>query len=118
MARVNLRLVHGSDLPYKSLQESLAIVAWRKQQRVELLRTIAVVTAAVNPEKAQEALRRLLEEQMPEVSKDRERAVERAMEIMETEKSRTYSVAAVGHSTKTAPFSRIQNILRQKRRRR
>lgn len=118
MARVHLRLVQGIDVPYKSIQESLAIEAWRKQQRVDLLRTIAMVTASVNPEKAQEALRRLIEEQFPEVAKEREQAVDRAMEIMEKEKERSYSVAPVGHGLRKGPWARIQNILRQKRRRR
>jgi hypothetical protein len=119
LARIHLRLVEGIDAPYKSIQESLAIEAWRKKERVDLLRTIALVTASANPEKAQDALRRLIEEQFPEVAKDRERAVDRAMEIMEKEKTRSYSVAPVGHSlSKKGPWRRIQNILRQKRRRR
>lgn len=116
MARVHLHLVKGRDLPYKSLQESLAIVAWRKEQRVELLKTIATVTATVNPDKAQEALRKLIEEMFPEVAAERERAVERAMEIMEIEKKRTYAVAPAGEPSKKTPFARIQNILRSKRR--
>ncbi|MBW2691016.1 MAG: hypothetical protein JRE57_00100 [Deltaproteobacteria bacterium] len=113
---MNLHLVQGLDLEYGSLQEGLAIAAWRKQQRIELYRTIAVVTAAVNPEKAQASLRRLIEEQFPEVGQDREKAVDRALEIMEKEKTKTYSVAAVGHSLNKGPWARMQNILKQKRR--
>lgn len=117
MARINLRLVEGrTDLPYKSLQESLAILAWRKEQRVELLKTIAVVTAAVNPEKAQEALRKLIEEMFPEVAAERGKAVDRAMQIMEREKKRVYSIAPAGQSSKSTPFGRIQNILKKNRR--
>lgn len=118
MARIHLRLVEGIDAPYKSIQESLAIEAWRKKERVDLLRTIAIVTASVNPEKAQEALRRLIEEQFPEVAKDRAQAVDRAMEIMEKEKTRSYSVAPIGHSLKKGPWGKIQNILKQKQNRR
>lgn len=106
------------DLPYESPQESLAIIAWKKKQRVELLKTIATVTASVNPEKAQEALNRLIEEMFPEVANERERAVDRAMEIMEEEKRHVYSVRPAGEPSQKAPFARIQNILRQKRRRR
>lgn len=95
----------------------MAILAWRKQQRIDLYRTIALVTASVNPEKAQAALRKLVEEMFPEVSKERENAVERAMEIMEKEKDKSYSVAAVGSTLKGTPWSRMQNILKQKKRR-
>lgn len=93
----------------------MAIQAWRKNQRIELYRTIAVVTATVNPEKAQAALQRLLEEMFPEVAAEREDAIDKAMEIMEKEKQRTYSVAPVGHSLKKGSWGRIQNILKNKR---
>lgn len=95
----------------------MAVVAWRKQQRIELYRTIALVTASVNPDKAQAALHRLIEEQFPEVGKSREKSVDRAMAIMEEERSKSYSVAAVGHSLKKGPWGRMRNILKQKRRR-
>lgn len=115
MARVYLHLVEGADVPYNSLQESLAIHAWRKQQRIELLKTIATVTATVNPTKAHDSLRRLIEEMFPEAAAEREKSIDRALQIMEVEKSKTYAVAPAGHSLKSAPFTRIQNILRQKR---
>jgi predicted CoA-binding protein len=96
----------------------LAIAAWRKQQRIDLLRTIAVVTASVNPEKANAALRRLIEETFPEVAKDRDDAVERAMAIMEKEKNKTYSVAPVGSSLKGGKTWRaLQSIISKRRRR-
>ncbi len=63
----------------------MAIQAWRKRQRIELLRTIAIVTATVNPERATQALHRLIEEMFPEHRIEREKAVERALEIMERE---------------------------------
>ena len=66
---------------YGTIQESIAIRAWRKQQRIELYKTIATVTATVNAENAQKALRNLVEEMFPEVAAERERAVEKAMEI-------------------------------------
>ena len=74
------------------------------------------MTASVNPDKAADALRRLVEEMFPEVAKDRADAVDRAMEIMEKEKNRTYSVAPAGHSLKKGSWGKISNILRQKRR--
>jgi hypothetical protein len=114
---VNLHLVQGTPVKYGSVQESLAIAAWRKQQRIDLLRTIALATAVVNPEKAASALNRLIEESFPEVAKDRERAVDRAMEIMEKEKDRAYAVAPVGGgSLKGNSWERAQNILRNRRR--
>jgi len=113
---VCLHLVQGTDVEYGSLREGLAIAAWRKQQRIELYRTIAVVTAAVNPDKAQGALRKLIEEMFPEVGKERDRAVEKAMEIMEAEKGKTYSIAPVGHSLDKGAFGRMKNVLKQKKR--
>lgn len=92
----------------------MAIVAWRKQQRIDLLKTIAQVTASVNPEKAQKALRNLVEEMFPEVAKEREMAVEKAMEIMEVERQKAYAIAPVGHGLDRGAFGRIRNILKNK----
>lgn len=103
-------------MEYDSLQESIAITAWRKQQRIELYRTIAVCTAAVNPDKAQDALRRLIEEMFPEVGKEREKAVERAMEIMEQERTKSYSVAPVGESLDKGSWGKMKNVLRNRKR--
>lgn len=92
----------------------MAIAAWRKNQRIELLRTIAVVTASVNPEKAQQALMRLIEETFPEHKIEREKAVERAMEIMEDERHKVYSVAPTGTDTrKRSAFGKVRGILRK-----
>jgi polyhydroxyalkanoate synthesis regulator phasin len=101
---------------YGTLQESFAVAAWRKNQRIELLKTIAVVTGSVNPQQAQKALRNLIEEMFPEVAEDREKAVERALSIMEEEKKKTYAIAPVGHGLNKGAFGRIRNILKQKRR--
>jgi hypothetical protein len=113
---VCLHLVQGTDVEYGSLQEGLAIAAWRKQQRIDLYRTIAVCTASVNPEKAQGALRKLIEEMFPEVGKERERAVEKAMEIMEAEKAKSYSIVPVGQSLDKGSWGRMKNVLKQKKR--
>jgi len=94
----------------------MAIEAWRKQQRIELYKTIAGVTASVNPESAQKALRQLIEEMFPEVATERERAVDKALEIMEKEKDKSYKVAAVGSSLGKGSWGRMQNILKQKKR--
>ena len=91
-------------------------MAWRKQQRIELYRTIAICTATINPDKAQGALRKLLEEMFPELETEREEAVERAMEIMEKEKDKSYKVTPVGSSLGKGPWGRMRNILKQKRR--
>lgn len=111
-----LHLVQGSDVEYGSIQESLAIAAWRKQQRIDLYRTIAIVTASVNPEKAQGALRKLVEEMFPEVGAEREKAVDRAMEIMEAEKAKSYSITPVGQSLDKGSWGRMKNVLKQKKR--
>ena len=114
-ARLNLHLLDAAPVAYGSLEESLAIAAWRKRQRIELLRTIAVVTASVNPEKAGQALHRLIEEQFPEHQIEREKAVERALDIMERERSRVYSV--VPTDTKPTGLGRVRGILAKRRRR-
>jgi len=100
---------------YGSLEESLAIQAWKKRQRVELLRTIAVVTAQVNPERASQALHRLIEEMFPEHKIERERAVERALDLMAREKDRVYSV--VPTDQKPGAFGKLKGLLGRRRRR-
>lgn len=90
-------------------------MAWRKQQRIDLYKTIAICTATVNPEKAQAALKKLLEEMFPEVGAEREKAVDKAMEIMDQEKKKTYNVAAVGHSVNKGAFGRLRNIMKSKK---
>lgn len=68
----------------------MAIAAWRKEQRVRMLQTIATVVAHTNPQKAQEALSNLLEEMFPEVAIDKKSQVERALAIMEKESKTVY----------------------------
>lgn len=110
-------MVQSAGVEYGTLQESLAIAAWRKSQRIELLRTIATVTAAVNPEKAQGALRKLIEEMFPEVGAERDQAVDKAMQIMEDERKKTYAIAQVGKGLDKGAFGRVRNILKQKQKR-
>ena len=74
------------------------------------------MTASVNPEKANEALRRLMEETFPEIGHDRDEAVDKAMAIMEQEKEKAYAVAPVGGSMQKGPMGRIRNILKQRKR--
>lgn len=94
----------------------MAIAAWRKQQRIQLLQTIALVTASSNPEQAQTALRKLIEEMFPEAAKDRENFVQRGLEMMEREKSVSYSVTPVGSTLRKQPGDRIRDILGKQRR--
>lgn len=114
-ARLNLHLLDAAPVAFGSLEESLAIMAWKKRERIELLRTIATVTATVNPERASQALHRLIEEQFPEQRIERERAVERALEIMEREQSRVYSV--VPTDVKPSALGRFRTLLKKRRRR-
>lgn len=72
-----------------------------------------MVTATVNPEKAAQALHRLIEEQFPEHRIEREKAVERALEIMKTEKDRVYSVTPTDR--KPSALTRIGGILKRQR---
>lgn len=91
-ARATLHLVGGARVEPGTWRESLAIGAWRKQQRIETLRTIAVVVATTNAEKAQQALNDLLAETFPEIAKDREKSVDKALEIMKRESKMVYTV--------------------------
>ena len=52
----------------------------------------------------------------PEVGKERERAVDKAMEIMEAEKDKAYSIAPVGHSLDKGSWGRMKKVLKQKKR--
>lgn len=92
----------------------MAILAWKKRQRIELLRTIAVVTASANPDKAQQALHRLIEEQFPEQKIERDKAVERALEIMEREQKRVYSV--VPTDVKPSALGKLRRVTSRRRR--
>jgi hypothetical protein len=77
------------------------------------LRTIAVVTASVNPEKAAEAMHRLIEEMFPEHRIEREKAVERALEIMKREQSRVYSV--VPTDVKPSALGKFRKLVQGRR---
>lgn len=68
----------------------MAIAAWRKQQRIETLRTIAIVVAQTNPEKAQKALDDMLAETFPEIGHDRQKSVDKALKLMKEESKVVY----------------------------
>jgi hypothetical protein len=100
-ARANLHYLDGAPVSVGSLEEAIAVAAWRKRQRIELLRTIATVTAAVKPDRAAEALGRLIEEMFPEHAIERGRAVERALQIMDEERHKVYAVVPAGGAAGT-----------------
>jgi hypothetical protein len=52
----------------------------------------------------------------PEVGKERENAVDKAMEIMDKERKKSYSVAAVGDSLNKGAFGKLRNIMKAKTR--
>ena len=111
-----MHFLDAAPVEFQSLEESLAIQAFRKRQRIELLRTIAIVTASVNPERASQALHRLIEEMFPEHQIERAKAVERALEIMEREKDRVYAV--VPTDTKPGGLRRMKGTPARRGRRR
>lgn len=85
-------MIEKMDVEHGSIQESIALYVWRKRQRIQLLNTISVVVANVNPDKAQQALSNLIEEQFPEQQFERAKAVEKALKIMEKERNKVFSV--------------------------
>ena len=105
-------MLDAAPVEYGSLKESVALWAWKKRERIDLLKTIAVVTAHVNPDRAAQALHRFIEEMFPEQRIERERAVERALEIMENEKQRVYSV--VPAEVKPPAWGRLKTALRRR----
>ena len=68
----------------------MAIAAWRKQQRISLLQTMAVVVSNTNPEKAQKVLDDLLAEMFPEIAQDRQKSVDKALLLMKEESKVVY----------------------------
>jgi len=114
-ARAYLHLVQGADLEVGSWRESLAISAWRKQQRIELLRTIALAQAFVNPEKAQKAMTNLLEEMFPEVAEDRQKAVDKALDIMKKESGKVYIARAIDEKEQKGWIKKANAALKHNR---
>lgn len=113
-ARANIRFVQGVEVAYNSAQEGAAILTWNKHQRVELLKTIATVTATVNPEQAQKSLNLLIEEMFPSQRLGRAEAVDKALEIMESEQKRVYSIKKT-QQKKNAFGRRIKRALGKRR---
>jgi glutamate synthase domain-containing protein 3 len=87
--------------------------AWRKKQRIKLLNTIAVVVATVNPEKAQKALNGLIEEMFPEVEADRQKSVDRALDIMEKERKKVFSVSPLHKRKPQGLVKKINKVLQR-----
>jgi hypothetical protein len=112
-ARANLKFIQGVDVPFNSAEESAAIITWQKNQRVELLRTIAVVTATVNPDQAQRSLNLLVEEMFPESQIDKKESVEKALEIMESERKKVYRVTKSGQK-KPATSRKIAKMFKNR----
>jgi len=103
--------LEGVQADYGTIQESIALYAWRKQQRIKLLDTIAVVVANVNPDKAQKALSDLIEEMFPEQKFEREQAVEKAMEIMEKERKKVFAVKKAYPEKPKGLVRRVNKVL-------
>ena len=93
----------------------MAIEIWRKRQRIELLNTIAVVVANVNPKKAKDALNDLIEEQFPEQKFEREKAVERALKIMESERKKTFAVSPLHPRKPRGLIKKVNKVLKRGR---
>lgn len=87
--------------------------AWKKQQRIKLLQTIAVVVANVNPDKAQKALGNLIEEMFPEQRFERARAVEKALKVMEEERNKVIAVTPINPTKKTGLIKKVNKVLRR-----
>lgn len=101
------------DVDYGTLQESIAIYVWKKKQRIDLLKTIAIVVANVNPEKAQKALSGLIEEQFPEQKYEKQKSVERALKIMEVERKKVFKVAPRYPKKQKGLALRVNKVLKR-----
>lgn len=69
----------------------------------------------MNPEKAQKAMNDLLEEMFPEVAQDRQKAVDRALDIMKKESSKVYIARAVDEREQKGWIKKANAVLRQRR---
>ena len=88
---------------------------WRRRQRIDLLRTIALVVASVNPEKARQALNNLIEEQFPEQKFERNKAVEKALEIMKEERKKVFAVKPLYPSKSKGLVKKVNKVLKRGR---
>jgi len=112
-ARASLHLVLGTPAEFGSLRESLAVGAWRKMRRIELLKTIAQVTATVNPEKAQKALSNLIEEEYPEIKEERQQSVDKALDVMKEESKKSYHVRPLDEDKPKGLVEKIRKIVKR-----
>lgn len=69
-------------------------MVFQKRQEIELLKTAALVTAVVNPEKVQKAFEDLQEKMFPFMEANRDRYIQEKMEIMDVIKDWTLRVRA------------------------
>lgn len=105
--------IEGTDVEYDSLQESVCMYVWKKRQRIELLKTICGVVASVNPKKAKDALNNLIEEMFPEQRFERERAVEKALKIMEEERKKVITVTPMSKEKPRGLIRRVNKVLKR-----
>ena len=89
----------------------MAIGAWRKLRRIELLKTIAVVTASVNPEQAQKALNNLIEEEYSEIKEERQKSVDKALIVMKEESKKPYYVQPLDEDKPKGLVKKIKDIV-------
>jgi hypothetical protein len=71
--------------------------------------------ANVNPDKAQRALSNLIEEQFPEQKFEREKAVEKALKIMEEERKKVFAVSPKypDHRKKRGLIAKVNKVLKR-----
>lgn len=86
---------------------------WKKQQRIQLLHTICGVVASVNPQKAKDALNNLIEEMFPEQKFEREKAVEKALKIMEQERKKVIMVSPLHKRKPKGLIKRVNKVLKR-----
>ena len=71
------------------------------------------MVAAVNPDKAQKALSDLIEEMFPEQKFERQKSVDRALEIMEEERKKVFSVSKKFPEKPKGLVRRINKVLKR-----
>jgi hypothetical protein len=83
--------------PKDELEEALLITAWQRKQHIRALETAALVTAAVNPDKAHDAYMNYLRMLLPEYNKIRAEMDTRLMETFEAEKEVLFQLQPAAH---------------------
>jgi hypothetical protein len=82
--------------PTDAVDEAVLIAAFRRRQEIEIKKVGALITAAVNPEKAHGAYLEYLRVMLPEYDQLRARMDREMVDKLRSELKKTYKISASG----------------------